>query len=120
MLLVDTTIWSVHLRGRTTALPAFLLNNEVLMQPFVQGELACGWFAQRAAALTSMSRLSHAPLLGHVELLSFIHRHALVGQGIGLIDLHLLGSALLAHVKLWTRDRRLSQAAAALGCGYVA
>jgi predicted nucleic acid-binding protein len=51
------------------------------------------------------------------EVLSFIERHRLMGSGLGLIDVHLLASCLLAGVTLWTRDARLAQAAGRLGLG---
>jgi predicted nucleic acid-binding protein len=37
--------------------------------------------------------------------------NALHGKGLGWIDVHLLASALLSHVPIWTRDRRLAAAA---------
>ena len=45
------------------------------------------------------------------EVLALIENHHLMGTGIGWIDLHLLTSALLNDVVLWTRDRRLAEAA---------
>jgi hypothetical protein len=50
------------------------------------------------------------------EALGFIKGHALMGQGIGYIDVHLLASALLVDsVRLWTEDKRLAAVATELG-----
>jgi predicted nucleic acid-binding protein len=88
---------------------------EVLVHPFVIGEIACGLFPRRSETLGLLSRLPAAPLLGQAEVLGFIERHALAGRGIGFVDMHLLASARVAGAKLWTRDRRLAGAAAGLG-----
>jgi predicted nucleic acid-binding protein len=48
----------------------------------------------------------------------FIDRHALMGRGIGYVDMHLLASARLADAMLWTRDKRLLAVATELGLGY--
>jgi predicted nucleic acid-binding protein len=65
-----------------------------------------------------LGRLSAAPVLGLAELLNFIDRQALHGKGIGFVDVHLLASARAGGAALWTRDKRLAAAAAALGCLY--
>ena len=41
----------------------------------------------------------------------FVDCHGLMGRGIGWIDAHLLVSASLAGVPLWTRDRQLARIA---------
>ena len=40
------------------------------------------------------------------------------GRGIGWIDVHLLASALVARLKLWTTDPALATVAKELGIGY--
>ena len=46
----------------------------------------------------------------------FIERHELYGRGIGYVDVHLLAAARLhGDATLWTRDRRLREAAEILG-----
>ena len=39
----------------------------------------------------------------------------LVDRGVGFVDIHLLGATRLAGAALWTRDRRLAEAARGLG-----
>ncbi len=115
MILVDTSVWSDHLRRHHLAMAQLLEVGEVLAHPFVIGEIACGVFPRRTETLNLLNRLPQAPLLGQNEVLGFIDRHTLAGQGIGFIDIHLLASALVAGAKLWTRDRRLVGAAVKLG-----
>lgn len=44
--------------------------------------------------------------------------HALMGRGIGYVDVHLLASARLGGALLWTRDKRLHVIAAELGLAH--
>ena len=85
-MLVDTSVWVRHLREGDDRLAAALERAEVWTHPWVIGELACGRLSDRA----------------------------LVGRGIGWVDVQLLASALLAGVPLWTLDRRLAAVAAEL------
>lgn len=38
-----------------------------------------------------------------------------MGKGLGYIDIHLLASALLTHIPLWTLDKRLKDVSSLLG-----
>jgi hypothetical protein len=50
------------------------------------------------------------------EVLHFIRRHSLAGEGIGYVAAHLLAAArLTASATLWTHDKRLSAVADRLG-----
>ena len=115
MLLVDTSVWFEHLRRHDAAMAHLLEDGAVLAHPFVIGEIACGVFPRRRETLTLLNGLPTAPLLGQAEVLGFIERHALAGRGIGFVEMHLLASALVARAALWTRDRRLAEAASSLG-----
>jgi predicted nucleic acid-binding protein len=44
-----------------------------------------------------------------------VEANRLMGSGVGWIDVHLLASAKLVGLSLWTLDRRLASAASALG-----
>jgi len=43
------------------------------------------------------------------EVTQFIEDNKLMGKGLGYIDIHLLMSALLTKVPLWTVDKRLHE-----------
>ena len=111
LMLVDTSVWVEHLRRGEPALIALLSRNDVECHPFIVGELACGSLHRRAEVLSLLQRLPQVPMASHDEVLTLIERHRLMGRGIGWIEAHLLASAALASVLLWTRDRRLSDVA---------
>jgi predicted nucleic acid-binding protein len=118
MMLADTSVWIDHLRHGDAALAAALEAGRVWMHSFVLGELACGNLRSRAAraeVLGLLQALPPMPVSTDKEVLFFIDQHELMGRGIGYIDVHLLASARLGGVKLWTRDKRLHTVAAELG-----
>ena len=115
MILVDTSIWINHLRSGSRNLELLLNNNQVLLHPFVLGELACGNLDRRTEVLALLGNLPAAPVATEAEVLFFIEQHRLMGKGIGYIDVHLLASVLLAKSgSLLTRDKRLGRIAAEL------
>lgn len=116
MILVDTSVWIGHLRDGDPALAGLLDHAEVLVHPFVLGEIALGHLRQRAFVLSMLDDLPRAAVATEQEVLDFIDRHALFGYGIGYVDAHLLAAVRLsAAAGLWTRDKRLHKAAAQLG-----
>ncbi len=118
MVLVDTSVWVSHLREGHPGLADLLNNAEVACHPFVVGELACGNLKNRAVILSLLENLPVTLLVDHHELLAFIENHALHGKGLGYIDIHLLASATLTGLPLWTFDGKLKQFAGKLNCGY--
>ncbi len=115
MILVDTTVWIDHLRSGEPALVTALEGGQVLMHPYVLGEFACGNLKNRKEVLRLLGDLPSAPTAMEPEVLDFIERRALMGRGIGYIDVHLLASTALAgDARMWTRDRRLAAAATEL------
>ena len=97
-----------------------LLNeNQVLVHPFVIGELALGNLRNRDEVLGLLGGLPVTPVATGEEVLFFVERHRLIGHGIGYGDAHLLAAATLTgHMPLWTSDRRLVNVAAGLNFGY--
>ena len=117
MILADTSIWIDHLRVGDHALAACLDEGQVLMHPFIIGELACGNLRNRAQLLALWRRLPQALVATHTEVMYFIEQQNLMGSGIGYVDAHLLTSARISGARgLWTRNRRLAALATALGC----
>lgn len=116
MILVDTSVWVDHFRVGDSTLAALLERAEVLGHPWVIGELALGQLSQRGQILSLLSGLPRATVATDVEVLSVIDHHHLHALGIGYVDAQLLASTLLTpEALLWTRDKRLGAAAAALG-----
>ena len=112
MILVDTSVWVEHLRSGNPTLADELAAGRVLAHPFVIGELACGNLRNRREVLDLLGKLPLVTTATHAEALGFLERRALMGRGIGLIDVHLLASAALTSpARLWTRDRPLAAVA---------
>ncbi len=119
MILVDTSVWVDHLRSTDTGLAALLTASNVLMHPFVIGELACGNLRKRDQVLALLRDLPRAAVGTDDEVLFFIERHTLMGRGLGYVDVHVLASvALHGAARLWTRDKQLRAAADSLGLAY--
>lgn len=119
MILVDTSVWVDHLRKGDALLVDLLERANVVMHPFVVGEIACGSLRDRRSILDLLQDLPAAVVAEGEEVLDFIERHALHGKGIGYVDVHLLASvALTEGAKLWTRDKSLRVLAQALGCAF--
>jgi predicted nucleic acid-binding protein len=114
MVLVDTSVWVAHLRHGTIGLEALLNEAQVVCHPFIIGELACGHLKNRDEILINLQALPEAILAGHEEVMQFIEIYRLRGPGLGYLDMHLLASALLTHVPLWTLDQRLNEVAVKL------
>ena len=118
MVLVDTSVWVSHFRQAHTGLVRLLDDGEVASHPFVVGELACGNIKNRTEILTLLEALPMAIAVEHREALAFMESHALMGKGLGYVDVHLLASCVLSGLAIWTLDRKLERIADALRCEY--
>ncbi len=118
MVLVDTSVWVEHFRRGLPELAKLLDTGSVVCHPFVLGELACGNLQNRRAILDLLQVLCLCPVATHEEVLSFLEAHHLMGRGLGYIDMHLLASAKLSGISLWTLDRALKAAAFHLDVAY--
>jgi len=118
MVLVDTSVWVQHLRSSNAELVSLLNNGEVMIHPFVIGELACGNLKNRNGILTLLQSLPSASQADDDEILYFIEKNHLMGKGVGLIDIHLLSSSKLENIPLWTTDKRLGKVADKLDLAY--
>ncbi len=116
-VLVDTSIWVDHLHRGEPRLQKLLSSGQVASHPFVIGELACGNLSNRNEILRLLSELPSVTLATNEEAMHLIETHKLGGKGLGWIDVHLLASALLSRIPLWTGDRKLAAIAASLGAG---
>lgn len=118
MTLVDTSIWVSHLRNKNHELAYLLTEGKVYCHPYIIGEIACGHLKNRREILAHLHALLPAKVLEQEEVLQFIETRRLFGSGIGWIDAHLLASALLSRVSLWTNDSNLLKAARHLSIAY--
>ncbi len=111
MILVDTSIWISHLHEGNKQLEELLMNVRVMCHPFIIGELACGNIKNRNEIISLLKALPVVQVIDFDEFLFFTDQNCLVGKGIGFVDIHLLASAKLTGIKLWTTDKRLASAA---------
>jgi predicted nucleic acid-binding protein len=118
MVLVDTSVWVRHLRRGNTGLEILLNEGHVVCHPFIVGELACGNLTNRSEILSLLQTLPITTPAEHEEVMRFIENYRLMGKGLGYIDMHLLASAILSGVPLWTLDKRLKEASLQLGLAY--
>jgi predicted nucleic acid-binding protein len=108
VILTDTSVWVDHLRRRSSTLAKLLEAEQVLVHPFVVGELALGHLKPRTRILRDLSDLPQSVVASHQEVLHFVAEYRLFGRGIGYIDAHLLAATRLTEgATLWTRDKRL-------------
>jgi hypothetical protein len=118
MVLVDTSVWVAYLRDGTIGLEALLNEGHVLCHPFGVGELACGNLRNRSEIFSLLQALPMTTYAEHKEVMQFIEHHSLMGKGLGYMDTHLLASAILTKVPLWTLDKKLNEVSSKLGLAY--
>jgi predicted nucleic acid-binding protein len=114
MILVDTSIWVDHLSRGKGGLAALLEEEQVLMHPYVMGELACGDIRNRGEVLELLATLPPAAVASDGEAMMMIEKRKLMGRGLGWVDVHLLASVVLSGTRIWSRDKHLAAAAAQL------
>ncbi len=68
MILVDTSVWIDHLRKTDTTLVQLLNKGQVLIHPFIIGELACGNLHKRQQILMLLDNLPKAKEARKLEI----------------------------------------------------
>ncbi len=117
MILVDTSVWIDHFHHSDEDLKVLLLSNQVCIHPYILGELSCGNISNRKEVLSLLRTLRSIDLVLDEEVFILIEERKLFGQGLGFIDIHLLASAMIHQVLIWTRDKSLKRVAVELGIG---
>ena len=120
-VLVDTSVWIRFLYHRapySAELQRLLLHGLVAGHELVYGELLIGDRGGRPRLLADYERIEHAPVIPHRDVVAFARRHRLHGRGVGWIDIHLLASALVGRLSLWTADPRLATLAREFAVSY--
>ena len=121
IVLVDTSVWIRFLSNRepyAAELDALLSRDEVSGHDFVFGELLIGDKGGRKKLLSEYERMHQAPVVSHEEVVAFVRDRRLHGRGVGWVDAHLLASALVGRLKLWTSDPSLESLANEVGVAY--
>jgi predicted nucleic acid-binding protein len=121
MILADTSIWIDHFRSGSGLLAARLERQEILIHPFILGELMLGGLGTRKDVIGDLRALPHVAVATPEEVETLIEGTPLYGRGIGYVDAALLASARLhGAARLWTKDRRLALVAVDMAVGFTA
>ncbi len=121
MVLVDTSVWIRFLSNRepfASQLDRLLAADEVVGHEMVHGELLIGDTGGRAKLLAAYTKMRQVDTVAHAEMVEFVRARGLWGRGVGWVDLHLLASAIVGRVSLWTADPRFAIVAGELGARY--
>jgi predicted nucleic acid-binding protein len=114
-VLADTSIWIDHIRRTDLQLARLLDRGDIVMHPFVIGELVLGQVKSMIKMISGFHLLPKATVATADEVLRLIIDRKLSGTGIGYVDAHLLAAAALTpETLIWTRDKRLLAAARSL------
>jgi predicted nucleic acid-binding protein len=116
MILADTSVWIDHFRSPEPVLMRLVEASELLMHPFVLGELAIGSLADRKLRLRLWAMMPTLPAVSLEDVLALVEGRRLYSRGIGYMDASLLASSLVSEgTSLWTRDRKLRDVAREFG-----
>ncbi len=109
MVLADTNIFIGFFRERTDSADfgKLLENGEVLLHPFVEGELYLTHIPRSVKELLTF--LPRAHLIDHQLLLDFVGKYGDKMRNVGYVDLHIYLSAAYEGARLMTRDAGLSE-----------
>ena len=121
IVLADTSVWIRFLANRAphaSEMDGLLSRDEVSGHEFVYGELLIGDKGGRAQLLANYAHMHQAPVVPHSDVVAFVRARRLHGRGVGWIDVHLMASALVGRLKLWTADPRLATLAEELGIAH--
>jgi predicted nucleic acid-binding protein len=94
--------------------------NEVAGHELVYGELLIGHRGGRRKLLAAYERMHQAASVPHRAFVAFVRDRDLHGRGVRWIDVHLLASAIVGRLQLWTADPRFSAVANEFGVAYKA
>ena len=115
-VLVDTSIWIDHLRKTEPVLVDLLERDQVCIHQSVITELALGNLKNRSFFLKMLERLMIVRNVDDQGVWHLVEERRLWGRGLSAVDAALLASVVVTPgVSLWTRDKRLRQAARDVG-----
>jgi hypothetical protein len=121
MVLVDTSVWIRFLANRApfaAELDRLLGLDEVKGHELVYGQLLIGNRGGRRKLLAAYVEMHQAHMIPHRDVVEFVRSRDLHRRGVGWVDVHLLASAIVGRLKLWTADPRFYTVASELGVAY--
>lgn len=118
-ILADTSVWITHFKKELPEFIDILNAGKVILHPFIIGELACGGLQKKQDIFKLIESMPQTVCLEHEEIMSLIEAHEFSNQGIGYVDVHLIGSCLLSDNLLWTYDKALKKVAKKMKLHYL-
>jgi predicted nucleic acid-binding protein len=109
VILIDTSVWADHLRRPEPGVTDLGRAGDIIMHPFIIGELVAGNLPNWDQTLSALRLLPRAQVLDEGGYYAFVRQHGLMGSGLSFVDIHLLASVMqTTGAKIWTRDKRLA------------
>lgn len=116
MILADTSVWIDHFRSGNQDLQNALNQRQIVIHPWIIGELALGSLRDRVKTLATLDMLPQVRMAQMGEVRLMIEGRHLYNLGIGITDAHLIASVFLnPPTLLWTKDKPLRQVAEGMG-----
>ncbi|SFV35314.1 hypothetical protein SAMN05216456_2119 [Devosia crocina] len=82
MILADTSVWTNHWVVTDLGFARLLVERQILMHPFVLGELAMGSLKNRRSTLAGLRDLHVVPTAPDEDVLMLVEAHSLFSRGI--------------------------------------
>ena len=83
MILADTSVWADHLRRKDATMSTCLDLGEIVMHPFVLGELSLGSMPKYDAVIATLMVMPAIQVAQADEVLVLVRNNMLMGTGIG-------------------------------------
>jgi predicted nucleic acid-binding protein len=118
MIIADTNVWVSFFKGEKKALSLkeMIIENQVILHPFIYGELLLGGIAQKAEKL--LQSLETTVTTEEQLVYHFITKNKIQSRGIGWVDINLLVSALSGKHQIFTFDINLAALCKEFQCDY--
>ena len=107
MIIIDTNVWVSFFKGekRVAHLKEMIIDGEVMMHPYVFGELL-RWNKSEGTGM--LRQLAQAGIVSPDLVFRFIIENKLKSKGIGWVDTGILASALHDNHHVYTFDENLA------------
>ena len=116
MILVDTSVWIDHFRVEEPELTKLLNLSDLLVHPYVVGELIMGNIRPLDKVIALLASLPRLEPVGEAKFYDYVIGNSLNGTGLGFVDAHLIAAAKQNDaIIIWTRDKRFAVQARRLG-----
>jgi predicted nucleic acid-binding protein len=105
MIIADTNVWVSFFKGEKKAafLKDIIIKNQILLHPYIYGELLLGGIPQKAGQL--LQSLESATVPKEHLVYYFITKNKMHSRGIGWVDVNILISALSEKHRVLTYDK---------------